>query len=61
MMYRRPFGDREKPFMYVATDENGNVTADPWDNGLENKVLFRYMEVWCKKEDDKNYKSAYKV
>ncbi len=61
MMYRRPFGDREKPFMYVATDENGNVAAEPWDNGLENKVLFRSMEVWCKKEDDKNYKSAYKV
>ena len=61
LMYRRPFGDREQPFMYVATNENGEVAEEPWDNGLENRVLFRSMEVSCKKADEKNYRTAYKV
>ena len=60
-MYRRPFGDREEPFMYVSTDENGDVLEEPWDKGLENRVPFLAMEVSCKKADEKNYKSAYKV
>ena len=61
MLFKRKFDDHEDPFVYVETDANGNIIAEPWDNGLSHRMTFTGISIEYKIKGSSDYKQHYLV
>lgn len=59
MFFKRPFGDNERPFVYVETDAQGNIVPEPWDGGLDHHVSFKDLNIYCKPKDQNKFTARY--
>ncbi|MBQ6016631.1 MAG: hypothetical protein IJL19_01985 [Clostridiales bacterium] len=51
-------GDNENPFGYAGTDANGNLIADPLDNGISNCVRACGIAIYRKTVNDKEFRQT---
>lgn len=48
-------GDRDEPYAYAGTDDDGNIIEDPYDNGLTHKVTASSIYVSRKRQGESDY------
>ena len=61
LIYERPFGDKEMPFVFPETDASGNVVAEPLDNGLSHRITITELTVSQKKKGATKFEVGYWV